>query len=296
MAATGNLTRGGGARSGIATEPWWVRAILITLAVVVLGVLLVLPLVTIFVEAFREGWAAYKEQIIAPETWSAIKLTLITALIAVPLNLVFGIAAAWAVTKFNFWGKSILVTLIDLPFSVSPVAAGLALVILFNLQNGYLAPVLKWLDLKVIFSLPGMVLATVFITFPFVARELIPLMQSQGTEEEEAAHVLGANGWQMFWRVTLPNIKWGVLYGVILCNARAMGEFGAVYAVSSNFEGQKTLPLYIERVYYASWVSLVPVFAVASLLGVLALITLVVKTWLEWKTQREMAEGSKAVH
>jgi sulfate/thiosulfate transport system permease protein len=267
-----------------------VKWTLILLAIVALLFFLVLPLATIFIEALRDGWQAYKDTITQPECWQSVRLTLLTAAIAVPLNAVFGVMAAWVVTKFNFRGKSFLLTLIDLPFSVSPVAAGLALVLIFG-KTGWLGPWLEAHNLKVVYSLPGIILATVFVTFPFVARELIPLMQAQGVEEEEAAHVLGANAWQMFFRVTLPNIKWGLLYGIILCNARAMGEFGAVYAVSSNFEGEKTLPLYIERVYYSSWVSVAPAFAVSTLLAILAMVTLVVKAWLEHKTREQIVQA-----
>lgn len=270
-----------------------VKWTLIGLAVLALTFLLVLPLVTIFIEAFRDGWVAYKEVVFNPEAWDSIKLTLLTAAIAVPLNAVFGVLAAWAVTKFNFWGKSLLVTLIDLPFSISPVAAGLALILIFG-KTGWLGGWLEANNLQVVYALPGIILATIFVTFPFVARELIPLMQAQGVEEEEAAHSLGANAWQMFFRVTLPNIKWGLLYGVILCNARAMGEFGAVYAVSSNFEGEKTLPLYIERLNYSSWVSVAPPFAVSTLLALLAMVTLMVKAFLEHKTRQQLAEAAKS--
>jgi sulfate transport system permease protein len=269
------------------TESPLVKYTLISLSLVLLLFFLVLPLVVVFYEAFAEGWHAYAKSINDPETWQAIELTLITAVVAVPLNTLFGLTAAWCITKFDFRGKSILTTLIDLPFAVSPVVAGLTLVLLFG-ARGWFGPWLQAHDLKVIFALPGIILATVFITFPFVARELIPLMQAQGTDEEQAARVLGASAFQMFRRVTLPNIKWGLLYGLILCNARAMGEFGAVYVVSGNYSGQITLPLRVERVYYASVVSLVPTFAVASLLGVLAVITLVVKTFIEWKYKRDV--------
>jgi sulfate transport system permease protein len=213
--------------------------------------------------------------------------------VAVPLNAVFGILAAWCVTKFRFPGKSLLLTLIDLPFSISPVAAGLALILIFG-KDGWLGSFLEQHHLKVVYALPGIILATVFVTFPFVARELIPLMQAQGVEEEEAAHSLGATAIQMFFRVTLPNIKWGLLYGIILCNARAMGEFGAVYAVSSNFEGEKTLPLYIERLNYASWASVSPPFAVSTLLAFLAMVTLLLKAWLEHKTRQQLAQAAKS--
>jgi sulfate transport system permease protein len=274
--------------------------VLILAAMLFLLAFLGLPLAVVFYEALAAGWAAYRRHVVDPETWAASKLTLLTAAIAVPLNTLFGVAAAWCVTKFDFRGKSVLTTLIDLPFAVSPVVAGLTLWLLFGAQGwfgGYLGKTYE-LDLwllgtytfspKVVFALPGIVLATVFITFPLVARELIPLMQSQGTEEEQAARVLGAGGWQTFFRVTVPNIKWGLLYGVILCNARAMGEFGAVYVVSSRFAGQVTLPLRVERVFYESVVSVVPVFAVASILALLAVVTLALKTVVEWKFKDEL--------
>ncbi len=283
------------------SDPVWVRWTLILVAVALLTMIVVLPLVVVFYEALGEGWTAYREQIADPHTWQAIKLTLITAAFAVPLNTVFGIAAAWCITKFSFRGKSILTTLIDLPFAVSPIIAGLTLWLIFGAQ-GWLGDVLgKTYELtvpligtydvtpRVIFALPGIVLATVFITTPFVARELMPLMQSQGVDEEQAALSLGANGWQMFFRVTLPNIKWGLLFGVILCNARAMGEFGAVYVVSSRRSEQITLPLRVERVYYETVTTMVPVFAVASILGALAVVTMAIKLLAEWRYRGELA-------
>lgn len=270
-----------------------VKWTLIALAAIALGFFLLFPLATIFIEAFRDGREVYEAAITDPECWQSIKLTLLTAAIAVPLNAIFGILAAWSVTKFNFRGKSILVTLIDLPFSVSPVAAGLALILIFG-KSGWLGPLLERFNLQVVYAFPGIVLATVFVTFPFVARELIPLMQAQGVEEEEAAHVLGANALQMFFRVTLPNIKWGLLYGIILCNARAMGEFGAVYAVSSNFAGEKTIPLYIERLSHDNWLSVAPQFAVSTLLALLAIFTLVVKAFLEHKTRQQLATAARS--
>jgi sulfate transport system permease protein len=273
-------------RSAIAESPA-VRIILIIGAIVLLAFFLILPLALIFFGALAEGLGPYFREVADDKTWKAVKLTILTAAIAVPLNTLFGVAAAWCLTKFDFRGKSVLATLIDLPFSVSPVVAGLCLVLIFG-ARGWLGPWLARWDVRVIFSVPGIVLATVFITFPFVARELIPLMQAQGTEEEQAARVLGAGGWQTFWRVTVPNIKWGLLYGVILCNARAMGEFGAVYVVSTNQADQITLPLHVQRVYYANYVRVVPVFAVASILAFLAIVTLVVKTFVEWKFKREM--------
>jgi sulfate/thiosulfate transport system permease protein len=268
------------------TDPAWVRRALITAAMVFLALFLLLPLLSVFTQALVKGWITYVHALRDENTLSAIKLTLFTAGISVPLNLIFGVAAAWAVTKFDFLGKSLLITLIDLPFSVSPVISGLIYVLMFGAQ-GWLGPWLMDHNLKIIFALPGIVLATTFVTFPFVARELIPLMQSQGRGDEEAAFILGASGWQMFWRVTLPNIKWGLLYGVILCNARAMGEFGAVSVVSGHIRGlTNTMPLHIEILYneYNS----TGAFAVASLLAGLALVTLVVKTWVEWQAHGAM--------
>ncbi|MEN9320560.1 MAG: hypothetical protein RL039_373, partial [Pseudomonadota bacterium] len=231
------------------TEATWLRNLLIGLALAFLLLFLVLPLAAVFTEALRQGWDAYVEGLTDPDAWSAIKLTLLTAVIAVPLNLVFGVAAAWCVAKFEFPGKAFLITLIDLPFSISPVVAGLMYVLVFG-ANGWFGSWLAAHDIKIIFAVPGIVLATVFVTFPFIARELIPLMQAQGTDEEQAAVVLGANGWQTFWYVTLPNIKWGLVYGVILCNARAMGEFGAVSVVSGHIRGQtNTIPLHVEILY-----------------------------------------------
>jgi sulfate transport system permease protein len=266
-------------------ESRWVRWILIASALAFLTLFLFLPLVAVFHEALKKGVAVYWRAIIDPDALSAIRLTLLTAVIAVPLNLVFGVSAAWAIAKFEFPGKNVLTTLIDLPFSVSPVIAGLVFVLLFGAQ-GWFGPWLQAHDIKIIFAVPGIVLATVFVTFPFVARELIPLMQAQGAEEEEAAVVLGATGWQTFWRVTLPNIKWGLLYGVILCNARAMGEFGAVSVVSGHIRGAtNTMPLHVEILY--NEYNFVGAFAVASLLALLALLTLVVKTFVESRFQDE---------
>ncbi len=261
---------------------------LLTLAgLVFLLVFLAMPLLAVFVEALRRGVGAYLEAMIEPDALSAIKLTLLTAAIAVPLNLVFGVAASWAITKFDFRGKTLLLTLIDLPFSVSPVISGMIYVLLFGL-HGWFGPWLKANDIQIIFALPGIVIATIFVTFPFVARELIPLMQEQGTENEEAALVLGASGWQTFWRVTLPNIRWGLLYGVLLCNARAMGEFGAVSVVSGHIRGEtNTMPLHVEILY--SEYNFVAAFAVASLLALLALVTLAAKTALEWRHAAEIA-------
>ena len=273
------------ARKGT-TEAAWVRYTLIGIALVFMALFLVLPLAAVFTEALRKGFDAYWEALKDPDAWSAIRLTLLTAAIAVPLNLVFGVAAAWAVAKYEFRGKSFLTTLIDLPFSVSPVVAGLIYVLVFGAQ-GWLGPWLAEHDIKIVFAVPGIILATIFVTFPFIARELIPLMQAQGNDEEQAAIVLGASGWQTFWHVTLPNIKWGLIYGVILCNARAMGEFGAVSVVSGHIRGQtNTMPLHVEILYneYQS----VAAFAVASLLALLALVTLVIKSVAEWQMEREL--------
>jgi sulfate transport system permease protein len=268
------------------TEPVWVQRVLIGIALLFMTVFLFVPLVTVFFEAFKKGVDVYLAANTEPDALSAIKLTLIAAGIAVPLNLVFGVSAAWAIAKFDFRGKNLLLTLIDLPFSVSPVIAGLIYVLVFGLQ-GWFGETLRDHDLKVIFAVPGIVLATVFVTFPFIARELIPLMQAQGIEQEEAARVLGAGGWQIFWRVTLPNIKWALLYGVILCNARAMGEFGAVSVVSGHIRGQtNTLPLHIEIVY--NEYQFAAAFAVASLLAGLALVTLVVKYVIEQRVKASM--------
>ncbi|MFO1252857.1 MAG: sulfate ABC transporter permease subunit CysW [Inhella sp.] len=268
------------------TEAPWVRRLLIGLALGFMTLFLFVPLATVFFEAFKKGWDVYLAALVDPDAVSAIKLTLLAAAISVPLNLVFGIAAAWSIAKFEFRGKNLLLTLIDLPFSVSPVIAGLIYVLVFGLQ-GWFGEWLRDHDLKIIFALPGIVLATVFVTFPFVARELIPLMQAQGTEQEEAARVLGANGWQIFRRVTLPNVKWALLYGVILCNARAMGEFGAVSVVSGHVRGQtNTMPLHIEIVY--NEYQFAAAFAVASLLAGLALVTLVLKYLVEQRVKKEL--------
>jgi sulfate transport system permease protein len=262
-------------------EPAWVRYVLIFIALTFLTLFLFVPLMAVFTEALKKGWDTYVEAILDPDAVSAIKLTLIAAGISVPLNLVFGVAASWAIAKFEFRGKSVLLTLIDLPFSVSPVIAGLIYVLLFGAE-GWFGAWLQAHDIKILFAVPGIVLATVFITFPFVARELIPLMQAQGTEEEEAALVLGASGWATFYRVTLPNIKWGLLYGVILCNARAMGEFGAVSVVSGHIRGEtNTMPLQVEILY--NEYNFTAAFAIASLLALLALVTLAIKSIIEWR-------------
>nr|CAA9255833.1 Sulfate transport system permease protein CysW [uncultured Armatimonadetes bacterium] len=273
-----------------AREPFWVRLLLIGTALLFLGLFLVVPLLAVFTQAFEKGVAAYLEALREPEALSAIRLTLIAAGIAVPLNLLFGVAAAWAIAKFEFPGKNVLITLIDLPFAVSPVIAGLIFVLLFGSRGGLFGPWLAEHGVRVIFAVPGIVLATIFVTFPFVARELIPLMQAQGVDEEQAARVLGASGFQMFWRVTLPNIRWGLLYGVILCNARAMGEFGAVSVVSGHIRGMtNTLPLHVEVLY--NEYNFVAAFAVASLLTLLALVTLVLKSVVEWRVLREQRRG-----
>ncbi len=259
---------------------------LVGVALTYLLLFLGLPLITVFVEAFSKGWELYLSALKEPDAWSAIKLTFIAAAIAVPANLIFGVAAAWAIAKFEFRGKQVLLTLIDLPFAVSPVIAGLIYVLIFGAQGWFGA----WLaehDVKIIFAVPGIVLATIFVTFPFVARELIPLMQAQGTEEEEAAVTMGASGCQTLWRVTLPNVKWGLLYGVILCNARAMGEFGAVSVVSGHIRGlTNTLPLHVEILY--NEYNFAAAFAAASLLAGLALLTLALKSVVEWKTGAEL--------
>jgi len=268
-------------QSSTALEPAWVRIVLLTIAFSFLTLFLFVPLVAVFAEAFKKGAGAYFAAITDPDAVSAIKLTLIAAVISVPLNLLFGLAASWAIAKHEFRGKSIILTLIDLPFSVSPVIAGLIYVLMFGAQ-GWFGPWLAEHDIKILFAVPGIVLATVFITFPFVARELIPLMQAQGSEEEEAALVLGASGWNTFRRVTLPNIKWGLLYGVILCNARAMGEFGAVSVVSGHIRGEtNTMPLHVEILY--NEYNFAAAFAVASLLALLALVTLAIKSFIEWR-------------
>ncbi|MCD0187551.1 sulfate ABC transporter permease subunit CysW [Acinetobacter sp. PW68] len=266
-------------------EPTWVRYTLIAIALTFFLSCLILPLILVFVEALKQGVGVYAQALVHPDTLSAVKLTLLTAAIAVPLNVVFGIAAAWAVAKFNFRGKAILTTLIDMPFSVSPVIAGLMLVLIFGTQ-GWMGGWLMENDIKVLYAVPAIVIATIFITVPFVARELIPLMEAQGTEEEEAAIVLGASGWQTFWKVTLPNIKWGLIYGVILCNARAMGEFGAVSVVSGHIRGEtNTLPLHVEILYNEYTFS--AAFAVSSLLALLAIVTLILKTWVEIRQEKQ---------
>ena len=266
-------------------EPTWVRYTLIAIALIFFLSCLILPLILVFVEALKQGVGVYAQALVHPDTLSAVKLTLLTAAIAVPLNVVFGIAAAWAVAKFNFRGKAILTTLIDMPFSVSPVIAGLMLVLIFGTQ-GWMGGWLMENDIKILYAVPAIVIATIFITVPFVARELIPLMEAQGTEEEEAAIVLGASGWQTFWKVTLPNIKWGLIYGVILCNARAMGEFGAVSVVSGHIRGEtNTLPLHVEILYNEYTFS--AAFAVSSLLALLAIATLILKTWVEIRQEKQ---------
>jgi sulfate/thiosulfate transport system permease protein len=287
----GRRRRGGHGRVEATTERRPVQIALIALAVAFMLLFLVLPLITVFAQAFSEGVDVYLQSLLEREAQAAILLTLTVAAIAVPLNVVFGICAAWAIAKFDFKGKAFLITLIDLPFSVSPVIAGLVYVLLFG-AGSFLGPLLGALGFKVLFAVPGIVLATIFVTFPFVARELIPLMQEQGTGDEEAALSLGASGWQTFWRVTLPNIKWGLLYGVLLCNARAMGEFGAVAVVSGRIRGETTtMPLHVEILY--NEYNGVAAFAVASLLALLALVTLVLKSLLEWRFGNELAAAGR---
>jgi len=286
MTNTERITRASLRKSERGTEePPLVKWVLIALALAFCFVFLLLPLVNVFAQALAKGFAYYWNSLADPDSLAAIRLTILVAAISVPLNVVFGLAAAWAIAKFQFQGKSLLITLIDLPFSVSPVVAGLMFVVLFGLQ-GFFG---QWLDargLKIIFAVPGMVLATVFVTFPFVARELIPVMQATGTEQEQAALTLGANGWQTFWHVTLPSVKWGLVYGIILCNARAMGEFGAVSVVSGHITGQTmTMPLQVEKLY--NEYNAPAAFTMASLLALLALATLGIKTLLEWKQARQ---------
>ncbi|GAA5182146.1 MULTISPECIES: sulfate ABC transporter permease subunit CysW [Niveibacterium] len=269
-------------------ESAWVKWTIIAVSLLFFSLFLLLPLATVFVEGLKKGWDAYLAALVEPDALSAVTLTLLAAAIAVPLNLVFGVAAAWAIARFEFRGKQFLITLIDLPFSVSPVIAGLIYVLIFS-THGWFGTWFADHNIKIIFAVPGIVLATIFVTFPFVARELIPLMQAQGREEEEAAIVLGASGWQTFWHVTLPNIKWGLIYGVVLCNARAMGEFGAVSVVSGHIRGYtNTLPLHIEILYNEYQLS--AAFAVASLLAMLALVTLVIKSWVEWQAARAASD------
>jgi len=285
-------------------DPRWVRAALISIALLFVAVFVLAPLAVVFTEALRKGWQAYFSAFADPDARAAIRLTLLAAGIAVPLNLVFGLAASWAIAKFEFRGKALLIALIELPFAVSPVVAGLVYVLLFGV-HGWLGPFLEaghhpWLgswinahDIQIIFAVPGMVLATVFVTFPFVARELIPLMQAQGKDEELAAVTLGATGWQTFRRITLPNVKWGLFYGVVLCNARAMGEFGAVSVVSGHIRGEtNTIPLHVEILY--NEYNLQAAFAVASLLTLLALVTLVLKNIVEWRHRRALEAAAAA--
>ncbi len=275
----------------VTTETPLARGLLITASLLFLLLILAMPLAVVFSEALRKGLPAFFTSLGDPETFSAIRLTLLVAGIAVPLNLVFGVAAAWSIAKFEFKGKAILSTLIDLPFSVSPVISGLVFVMLFGAQ-GLFGACLNDAHIQIIFAVPGLVLATIFVTFPFVARELIPLMQEQGTADEEAALSLGATGWQTFWHVTLPNIKWGLLYGVLLCNARAMGEFGAVSVVSGHIRGQtNTMPLQVEILY--NEYNFVAAFAVATLLALLALVTLVLKSVLEYRYSAELAASRR---
>ncbi len=291
-AAPARLGRAGAKSRRATAEPAWVRWLLIGVALAFLGFFLVLPMATVFVEAFKDGVGAYFAAVVEPDALAAIRLTVTTALVAVPLNVIFGVAAAWAIARFEFRGKSFLITLIDLPFAVSPVISGMLYVLLFGAQ-GLLGPWLAEHDLKVIFAEPGIILATTFVTFPFVARELIPFLQSQGAEEEQAALVLGASGWRMFFRITLPNAKWGLLYGIVLCNARAMGEFGAVSVVSGHIRGQtNTMPLHVEVLYNEYHFS--AAFAVASLLLLLALLTLVAKRIIEARVSGEVTSAGDA--
>jgi sulfate transport system permease protein len=296
------LTMAGSASRGLANrgvrsqrgteEPWWVRCLLIGVALLFSLVFLFLPLANVFYRAFAEGWSGYLKAIVDPNTLAAVKLTLTVVLVVVPLNAVFGLAAAWAIAKFEFRGKSLLITVIDLPFSVSPVVSGLLFVILFGTQ-GYLGGWLAERDIQVLFAVPGIVIATLFVTFPFVARELIPVMQATGVEQEQAALTLGASGWRTFFCVTLPSVKWGLLYGLILCNARTMGEFGAVSVVSGHITGvTDTLPLRVEKLYQEF--NGTAAFAVSSLLALLALLTLALKTLLEWKSQRRFEQAQAA--
>jgi len=272
------------------SDPLWVRVTLVALALAFVALFVVLPTATIFAEALKKGWQVYLAALRHPDAIAAARLTLLTAAVAVPVNTAFGLAAAWSITRFRFRGKNVLVSLIDLPFAVSPVISGMATVLLFG-ARGWFGPWLQAHDLEVVFAVPGIVLATVFVTFPFVARELIPFMEAQGTEEEEAALVLGASGWQIFRRVTLPNVKWSLLYGVILCNARAMGEFGAVSVVSGHIRGEtNTLPLHVEILY--DEYNFAASFAVASLLVLLAGVTLVVKKAVEWKERADRAAAA----
>jgi sulfate transport system permease protein len=284
-------TQGQPSKALALTDAGWVRVVLIGITLATIALFLILPLATVLINAFSKGWSAYAGSLSHPDALAAMRLTLLTAVITVPLTTVFGVSAAWAIARFEFRGKSLLITLIDLPFSVSPVIAGLIYVLIFGSQ-GWLGPILAEHNIKIIFAVPGIVLATLFVTFPFVARELIPLMQEIGHEEEEAALSLGASGWQTFFKITMPNIKWGLLYGVLLCNARAMGEFGAVSVVSGHIRGlTNTLPLHVEVSY--NEYDFVGAFAGASVLAGLAVVTLIFKTLLEWKQNedRKMAKG-----
>lgn len=287
---SGPVTQNRAGRPALA-EPLWVKALVMLVALGFLGFFILLPLASVFTEALRRGISTYWDALVEPDALAAIKLTLLVAIIAVPANMVFGIAAAWAITKHKFPGKSLLLTLIDLPFSVSPVISGLVYVLLFG-AHGIFGPWLRDHGIQIVFAVPGLVLATMFVTFPFVARELIPLMQAQGSDEEEAAITLGASGWQTFRRVTLPNIRWGLLYGVLLCNARAMGEFGAVSVVSGHIRGEtNTMPLHVEILY--NEYNFVAAFAVASMLAILALVTLLAKSLLEWRHGAELAATTR---
>jgi sulfate/thiosulfate transport system permease protein len=276
------------------SEPAWLRVVFIGVALLFVALFLVVPLALVFAAALENGLGVYVAALTNSDSLHAIALTLLAAAVSVPAGALFGLAAAWAITRFQFAGKNLLITLIDLPFSVSPVIAGMLFVVLFSPTHGYFALILNRYDIQIIFAVPGVIIATMFVTFPFVARELIPLMEAQGTEEEQAARVLGASGWQIFWRITLPNAKWGLLYGIILCNARAMGEFGAVSVVTMNVQGfTNTIPLEVKANYDAQTPdSLATAFAVASLLALLGLVTLVAKSLIEWRVTRQRKEQS----
>jgi sulfate transport system permease protein len=296
-AATGSLVSAAahGRAHVPVSEPLWLRVLLIGLALVFLALFLFIPLLLVFSEALENGVHAYLAALVSPDALHAIYLTGLAAAVSVPMGTLFGLAAAWSIAKFQFVGKNVLITLIDLPFSISPVIAGLLFVILFSPTHGYFGPWLARHGVRIIFAVPGIIVATMFVTFPFVARELIPLLESQGTEEEQAARVLGASGWQIFWRITLPNAKWGLLYGIILCNARAMGEFGAVSVVTARVSGvTNTMPLEVATLYNDSG-CYSAAFAIASLLAMLGLATLVAKTLIEWRVARQLALAQKAL-
>ncbi len=293
-AARAPSTPGRGGAEVRVSEPFWLRGLLIGVALTFLALFLLVPLLLVFSEALDNGVRAYFAALVSPDALHAIYLTVLAAAVSVPMGTLFGLAAAWSIAKFQFAGKNLLITLIDLPFSISPVIAGLLFVILFSPTHGYFGPWLAEHGIRIIFAIPGIIIATMFVTFPFVARELIPLMEAQGTEEEQAARVLGASGWQIFRRITLPNAKWGLLYGVILCNARAMGEFGAVSVVTARVSGvTNTMPLEVANLYNDSGYYSAA-FALASLLAMLGLVTLVAKTFIEWRVARQLALAQKA--